>query len=75
MAVSKEVVCQQERVHCRRCSANTREYQYVTRFYDVVATGVAAEEQRLPGRKLGQLLQALEDATRKSCDLDNGIAA
>lgn len=37
-----------------------------------MATGVGAEEYRLPGRPLGKLLQALENETRKSCDDEKG---
>ena len=39
-----------------------------------MATGVVAEQHRLPGQRLRQLLQALENATHKSCDFDNGAA-
>ena len=39
--------------------------------YDAVAAAVGAEEHRVPGRRLGQLLQALENTTHKSCAIDN----
>lgn len=71
----QEVVCQQERVHCRACSKSTRQNHYVTHFYDVMAADVEAEQHRLPGRRLGQLLQALENASGQTCDVDRGIAA
>ena len=56
------------------CSTITRDHHYISRFYDAMATGVVAEQPRLPGQRLRQLLQALENATHKSCDVDNGAA-
>ena len=73
MAVGRQVVCQQEALHCRRCSTTTRHLHYTTQFHNVVATSLAAEQRSVPGRRLGQLLQAV-DAARRSCDPDHGIA-
>ena len=70
----KVLFCEQESVHCRVCSANTHEHQYVQLFYNVMATGIGAEEYRVPGRPLGKLLQALENEIRKSCDVEKGAA-
>ena len=72
---SQESVCQQEMVNCRLCSRSTRQHDYVTHFYDVLAVDVEAEEHRLPGRRLGQMLQALQNASRQTCDVDKGTAA
>ena len=38
-----------------------------------MATSLADEQHRLPGRRLGQLLHAV-DVTRRCCDPDHGIA-
>ena len=39
-----------------------------------MATSLADEQHRLPGRRLGQLLHAV-DVTRRCCDPDHGIAS
>lgn len=65
--------CEQERVICRVCHASTHEHQYVQYFFNVMATGMGAEEYRLSGRPLGKLLWALENENRKSCDYEKGI--
>lgn len=72
-AVDQHVVCEQEVLRCRACSTSTRHLKYTTKFHDVMATCLADEQHRLPGRSLGQLLQAV-DMTRRSCDLDHGTA-
>ena len=72
-AADRHVVCEQEMVECPVCSKSTRHLQYTTKFHDVTATSFAAEQHRQAGRRLGQLLQAV-DVTRRSCNPDHGTA-
>lgn len=74
MAVT-ENVCQQEQLVCRSCLHTTRNSVYREYYYRVLATGLGAEQHRAPGRTLGQMLQAIWDQDRRSCDIDNGKAA